>query len=635
MAVTVDQVVVRLEAQLGAYNANVANAQREFDRRMRLIETRAKGTERAVNSSLTNFLRAGIVLAAAKQLADYADTWLRVGRALQSTEQFFGVRTRSIEALAAMAIRTRSDLESISQLYNRTAIATRGLGLAEQDVADVTETVAKALKLGSASASEQSSTLLQLSQALQKGKLDGDEFRTVMENASVIQEALIKRLGITKKELYAMSQAGKIGVGDLVNALRDVKPEVDKAFGDMPATIAESFQNLQTEVTQAVGRLNAVIDISGGVVTAVNNIGEAVNNLVDAFLVLWPAIQAVNGAFDAAVAAATKFGEQQRKGPVYRQLFDDTPKNEMTGMVFGQPTGKPGSFGDDPTFGLSASGFGKSADLPGGGPGKGNGGGKSPEQKFADDIRNARKRIESLQLERATLGLTTFEITRRTVALDLEQKAIDDKIKITPKLREQIALLALETANHTAALEKETEAFERVDQAAQDSYEATRQAFSDLILEAKSFDEVLSGLLKRFAQIALDNAFQSLFAPKQGGKGGGLLGGIFNVVGSIFGGFHADGGSIGSGKIGVVGERGPELAKGPMTVFPNAKASGSGGGGPQISIQQVFDFHDLHGGDIADIKTFLTRLGPQIKNETLAAVRQAVQATPNYLASGR
>ena len=60
-----------------------------------------------------------------------------------------------------------------------------------------------------------------------------------------------------------------------------------------------------------------------------------------------------------------------------------------------------------------------------------------------------------------------------------------------------------------------------------------------------------------------------------GGIGGGsdFFGGITDTIGSFFDGFFANGGNIGAGKFGIVGENGPEFVGGPATVTP------MGGGG--------------------------------------------------------
>ena len=56
-----------------------------------------------------------------------------------------------------------------------------------------------------------------------------------------------------------------------------------------------------------------------------------------------------------------------------------------------------------------------------------------------------------------------------------------------------------------------------------------------------------------------------------GGDGGG--GSFFDGITSLFDGWFANGGSIGAGKFGVVGENGPELVSGPANVAPMGGSS--------------------------------------------------------------
>ena len=63
-----------------------------------------------------------------------------------------------------------------------------------------------------------------------------------------------------------------------------------------------------------------------------------------------------------------------------------------------------------------------------------------------------------------------------------------------------------------------------------------------------------------------------------GALGSMLLGGGANAAASGFSGLFADGGSIGAGRWGVVGEKGAEVVAGPATVVPWAKAVGAAAG---------------------------------------------------------
>jgi hypothetical protein len=103
-----------------------------------------------------------------------------------------------------------------------------------------------------------------------------------------------------------------------------------------------------------------------------------------------------------------------------------------------------------------------------------------------------------------------------------------------------------------------------------DSYATTfARGLSDLIVRGHSFADVLGRIGEQFADQAIQAAISGLFQPQ-----GGAEGGVFAQLGSLFAGFFADGGRIGSGRIGMVGERGPELVAGPATVTPMAGGAG-------------------------------------------------------------
>ena len=53
-----------------------------------------------------------------------------------------------------------------------------------------------------------------------------------------------------------------------------------------------------------------------------------------------------------------------------------------------------------------------------------------------------------------------------------------------------------------------------------------------------------------------------------GSSGGGFLNTVKKGIGSLFGGFFANGGFLPAGKIGIVGERGPEMISGPANITP-------------------------------------------------------------------
>ena len=320
MAVEVEKLIVVLEARTAAMTQQMAKGQADINRKLGEIERRFAQTSNKVRQSAVSM---GAVLGSigaylsVDQLIGYANAWTRVTRSIEAGGDVFGISLKSAEELTQLANDARIDVEAYTKTFIRTSAAIRDYGMGADVAAEVTSTLAKALKLGSASASEQASTILQFSQALQKGKLDGDEFRTVMENAGVIQELLAKRLNVTKGKIVEMAAAGKLQLLDLVGAMRDGKEQIDAIFNLQPTTIDEGFTVLNNSITQFVGHLDQTYEISKSVANALAFLSQNIDTVGKVALVAGigllamfaPAILAGVVALGAgAAAAAGPFG---------------------------------------------------------------------------------------------------------------------------------------------------------------------------------------------------------------------------------------------------------------------------------------------------------------------------------------
>lgn len=84
------------------------------------------------------------------------------------------------------------------------------------------------------------------------------------------------------------------------------------------------------------------------------------------------------------------------------------------------------------------------------------------------------------------------------------------------------------------------------------------------------FMDTVKGIFGGVAD-AVSGIFGGSSAPSTasgGGIGGGFLGDVIGGISDFFGGFFAGGGSLGAGKFGIAGERGPELIRGPASITP-------------------------------------------------------------------
>lgn len=206
------------------------------------------------NSAINGLKGALAGLAAAfsvREISQFADSITRIkNRLLTLTPDVKNVETQ-FRALAAIATEARTPLEATSDLYFRIARASQQLGISQKEAAEITSSVAKAISSSGMSAQEAAGPLLQLGQALQSGRFQGDELRSILEGMPVVSQALADSLGVPIGALKELGSQGKITGQDFVEAMRKARASIDEAFGRTNLTIGQALQGLKTQLALA------------------------------------------------------------------------------------------------------------------------------------------------------------------------------------------------------------------------------------------------------------------------------------------------------------------------------------------------------------------------------------------------
>ena len=211
----------------------------------------------------------------------------------------------------------RTSMDSFATTFLKVQLSTEQYGLSAEQAIQITNTLAKAMVVGGATASETASVMLQFSQALSKGKLDGDEFRSVMENSPVLMRALAKEagkvmgvVGAGQKELMQWSRKGQLTIDILLQALLNAEGEIGERFNRTSETIDQSFTKLSNtwamfidEVSKESGIGNGIRDVmlrldgilsstSSTVATLLGVIGSGTKELLK-WLFVWKMVTSV------------------------------------------------------------------------------------------------------------------------------------------------------------------------------------------------------------------------------------------------------------------------------------------------------------------------------------------------------
>ena len=198
----------------------------------------------------------------------------------RSTQELNAVQ----EELFNISNRTRSNFESTAEIYTRVALAVRELGLSQRDTLNFTETLNQATILSGASTREASAALIQLSQGLAAGRLNGDELRSVLEQLPFVADIIAKKLGVTRGQLRKLGADGKITAQVLIEAFRNAREEIAEKFAQTVPTIGQAFGVLRTETLRVLDAFDDATGASATVARAIIALANSLNVLVVAVI---------------------------------------------------------------------------------------------------------------------------------------------------------------------------------------------------------------------------------------------------------------------------------------------------------------------------------------------------------------
>lgn len=121
------------------------------------------------------------------------------------------------------------------------------------------ELMTKSFKVGGASTSEQTSGMYQLTQAMASGKLQGDEFRSIMENAPLLAQAISKYTGKSMGELKDMSKEGLITSDVIKNAVFAMSDEINTKFNSIPQTFGDVVNKIKNNAVNSFMRISSTM----------------------------------------------------------------------------------------------------------------------------------------------------------------------------------------------------------------------------------------------------------------------------------------------------------------------------------------------------------------------------------------
>lgn len=226
-------------------------------------------------------------LAAVKSIVTVADEMQSLRSRISLLQQTVGDVGQSFEEVAKRASDARAPIEAYAGLYTRLGNAGKDYIKTQEDLLGITDTISRALVVSGASAQESGSVMIQFSQALGSGVLQGEEFRAMAEAAPQYLDQLALAMNIPREQLKKMASDGKLTSRAVIEATRQMSGYFESKFRQMPMTVGQATTIIANRFGVMVDRLNResmfITRIADAIVGGFDKIEAGVTWLGDRF----------------------------------------------------------------------------------------------------------------------------------------------------------------------------------------------------------------------------------------------------------------------------------------------------------------------------------------------------------------
>lgn len=230
-------------------------------------------------------LTAGISLArqawdAVSGSAVYLDNLSQIQARLNNINDGSQTTEQLQSKIMAAANRSRGSYQDMANSVAKLNLLASDAFKSNDEAIAFAEQLNKMFVVSGASSQEASNAMYQLNQAMASGRLQGDEYRSIIENAPMLANAIAESMGVSRAKLKELASEGAITAEVIKNAIANCADDVNRQFEEMPMTFGQAMNMIQNEAAakfQAVsnafsgminsGDLQVIADAIGGTLT--------------------------------------------------------------------------------------------------------------------------------------------------------------------------------------------------------------------------------------------------------------------------------------------------------------------------------------------------------------------------------
>lgn len=156
------------------------------------------------------------------------------------------------DQIYASALRARGSYETMADSVSKIGLSAKEAFPDPREIVPFVENVQKLFTIGGTGAEEQKNAMLQLTQALGSGRLQGDELRSIAEAAPMLNQVIADYMGVSIGEIKQLGAEGKITADIIKNAMLSATDDINAKFDQIPLKWQDIWTNITTRGDRAL-----------------------------------------------------------------------------------------------------------------------------------------------------------------------------------------------------------------------------------------------------------------------------------------------------------------------------------------------------------------------------------------------
>lgn len=257
-----------------------------YERKVEQLNSELEQTGGKASAAAGGLGKIGSVLAGfaslsfAKSMLDTADAMqsinAQVRQVVSSESEYLAVQRQLLD----VANNTRASLESTANLYVSTSRALKDYGYTQQEILTFTEATNNAMAIGGVQAQQQAAALMQLSQALGSGVLQGDEFKSIAEAAPILLDTIAEYMGKSRAEIKKLGSEGQLTADVIFKAISGASEKFGEQAAKMPMTMGQALTVFSNSWQSMVSKLLNDSGAMSGIAAIIKLIADNLNLVV-------------------------------------------------------------------------------------------------------------------------------------------------------------------------------------------------------------------------------------------------------------------------------------------------------------------------------------------------------------------